>query len=67
MLLLPEGPTKEYREPSKISALAEIGEHWVEKYLYLVVSRFHSVFKQMLRWFQRFQAKAAHFLRSPHD
>ena len=33
MLLLPEGQMKQSWEPSKTSALAEIGEYWVENYL----------------------------------
>jgi hypothetical protein len=62
MLLLPEGQKKEAWQASKNRALSEIVELWVEKYFYLVVSRFYSVFKQTLRWFPRFKAATAHFL-----
>jgi hypothetical protein len=36
MLLLPEGQTSEVWEPSKSSALSEIGGHWTEVYFHFL-------------------------------
>lgn len=38
MLLLAEGETDEAWEPAKHNAVWEIGEHWMKKYFYIVLS-----------------------------
>ena len=38
ILLLLEGQTDEAWEPSKSSAVSEIGEHWIEKYFHIFVA-----------------------------